>query len=108
MTIRDYIKRRARWNWGLLVIILLAASIAAAVVSTLIIKLDMKTTGTIISLSTTAIILCRQMHIKLPEPIGPACAPVSRMLWTRSDPTQRPVLQNIGQGIHSRDLQQWV
>ena len=46
ITIRDYIKRRARWNWALLVIILLTANIAAALVSTLIIKLDMKTTGT--------------------------------------------------------------
>ncbi len=67
MTIRDYIKRRARWNWALLVIILLTANIAAALVSTLIIKLDMKTTGTTISLSTIAIILWRQMHIKCPR-----------------------------------------
>jgi hypothetical protein len=67
MTIRDYIKRRARWNWALLVIILLTASIAAALVSTLIIKLDMKTTGTTISLSIMTIILWRQMHIKCPR-----------------------------------------
>src|SRR5262249_9499518 len=54
-------------NWALLAIILVTGGIAAALVSTLITKLDMKVTGTMIPLSAMAIVLWRQMHIKCPR-----------------------------------------
>jgi Zn finger protein HypA/HybF involved in hydrogenase expression len=67
MTIRDYIKRRVRLTWVLFIVLLLTTLIAAALVSTFLIKLDMNLTVSIVLPLAVAFTFWRLMHIKCPR-----------------------------------------
>jgi hypothetical protein len=67
MTIREYIKRRVRLSWAVLVLLLLSGSIAAVLVSTFLIKLDMNSSISIIAPLAMGFTFWRLMHIKCPR-----------------------------------------
>ena len=67
MTIRDYIKRRVRLTWVLFIVLLLTTLIGAAVISALLIKLDLNLTVSIIVPLAMAFTFWRLMHIKCPR-----------------------------------------
>jgi DNA-directed RNA polymerase subunit RPC12/RpoP len=67
MTIRDYIKRRVRLTWVLFIVLVLTTLIAAALVSTFLIKLDMNLTVSIAVPLAVAFTFWRLMHIECPR-----------------------------------------
>jgi DNA-directed RNA polymerase subunit RPC12/RpoP len=67
MTIRDYIKRRVRLTCVLFIVLVLTTLIAAALVSTFLIKLDMNLTVSIAVPLAVAFTFWRLMHIECPR-----------------------------------------
>jgi DNA-directed RNA polymerase subunit RPC12/RpoP len=67
VTIREYIKRRVRLSWALLVLILVTTPIVAVLISTLFVKLDMNWTISIIAPLAMGFTFWRLMHIKCPR-----------------------------------------